>query len=326
MIKIERWPTVPSSLENEIGQGGQLERAINNFIAYFESLERGSEAIQGPVDPEGKDTEGIGIPDVYYEENKKRKTFKFKNYNLDDVKQKLNDMFHKKCAYCESTYEHVHPMDVEHFRPKGSVQQYRGDSRRLSGYYWLAWDWDNLFPSCIHCNRVSYQDTFNNGKVLRGKGNLFPLEEDSKRATRHTYLINDEFPLLLNPCKDNPEDHIEFTDEGVIRPTINEGKESMKGDISIKVYGLDRLSLSMEREKVTVNIKAQIKSVKSAWKNLLRYPDDPEFEEQLSFEMGELKSFMLPEKTYSQMAKQIIGRFLTESGLESDTTEGTLVR
>ena len=46
MIKIERLSTVPSSLEKEIGQGGQLERAINNYIAYFESIERGAATIQ----------------------------------------------------------------------------------------------------------------------------------------------------------------------------------------------------------------------------------------------------------------------------------------
>jgi uncharacterized protein (TIGR02646 family) len=310
MIKVDRCKNIPISLKEELAEGGQFNRAIDYFNAYFQNIENASEESQVHRNSE------IEVQEEDNVQENKFKGFNFKKYNQEDVKEKLNEMFYHKCAYCESTYEHLHPMDVEHFRPKGNVQQYRGDNRWTSGYYWLAWDWDNLFPSCIHCNRVAYHKTYDKGKVLRGKGNLFPLEDDNNRAIRHTDLINGEVPQLLNPCEDNPENHIEYTEEGVIRPTLIGGDEDMKGKTSIEVYGLDRLTLTNQREKVDNRINFQIERVKTAIDNTIRYPNDIHFEEQLQFEMEQLKNYMLPQSEYSQMAKQIIGEFLTEIGID----------
>ena len=47
---------------------------------------------------------------------------------------------------------------------------------------------------------------------------------------------------------------------------------------------------------------------------MLNYPNDPKFKHELKKEMGTLKSFMLPEECYSQMASQIIERFACEFG------------
>ncbi|MGX5469126.1 hypothetical protein ACWKT2_23720 [Bacillus toyonensis] len=309
MIKIERCPEVPASLIKEQGEKGELKKAIEQYTAYFEYIE--SKGTEIEVTTGSEETE---IPDLYNEESGKRKSFVFKKYKEHDVKVKLNNLFHHKCAYCECTYEHAHPMDVEHFRPKGNVQQYRGDKRNLTGYYWLAWDWNNLFPSCINCNRESYQETLERGEELTGKGNLFPLENDLNRAIRHNHCIDNEVPLILNPCMDNPEDHIEFTNNGVIRPTLINGEESIKGNKSINIYGLDRLYLTVNREKVAKLINNQIENVKFEMENIFYYPEDPRFKKKLEMEIKKLKSYMLPDKEYSLMAKQIIKRFETEMG------------
>jgi hypothetical protein len=142
----------------------------------------------------------------YYKDqngNAHKKAFPFKIYKDEAVKAVLEKLFHNKCAYCESYYSDTQPLDVEHWRPKGAVdpEPYEG-SEALPGYYWLAADWDNLLPSCIDCNRSRNQREEPEGKVrLLGKANRFPIEQGSKRA-RSPQELQDERPLLLNPCEE----------------------------------------------------------------------------------------------------------------------------
>lgn len=104
-------------------------------------------------------------------------------YKTDDIKAALNNIYHGKCAFCETKSESMH---VEHFRPK------RG------GYYWLAYSWDNLLLSCPTCNT--------------NKSDVFPL---AKGRTKVSFVNNghnilnintlsagydqSELPLLVNP-------------------------------------------------------------------------------------------------------------------------------
>ncbi len=67
--------------------------------------------------------------------------FRFKVYKHSEVRRALEDLFHGKCAYCESRYIGTQPMDVEHWRPKGRVgdlpatspEIHMGSSIRLKG-------------------------------------------------------------------------------------------------------------------------------------------------------------------------------------------------
>src|SRR6185369_2016739 len=109
-------------------------------------------------------------------------SFDFKAYKSADVNAALTAEFHGKCAYCESPYEATHPVDIEHYRPKGG---YVKDNKLTKpGYYWLAADWMNLLPSCIDCNRRRRQKFKDEPEQLAGKANLFPIADETKRATR----------------------------------------------------------------------------------------------------------------------------------------------
>jgi uncharacterized protein (TIGR02646 family) len=129
------------------------------------------------------------------------KTFDFKAsiYAHPTVKQALIEAQHGKCCFCESKTLHVihGGGDVEHFRPKAAVRQRPGDALQRPGYYWLAYDWHNLFFACQVCNR-------------RAKGNLFPLRDPSARARSHHDDVAREEPLFVHPGDDDPEVHIEF--------------------------------------------------------------------------------------------------------------------
>lgn len=116
------------------------------------------------------------------------------------VKAALRKAQHDKCCFCESKVTHVAHGDVEHFRPKAGSCQEVGDALRTPGYYWLAYDWDNLLFCCQLCNQ-------------RHKRNLFPLANPARRATSHRHSITSEAPLFVHPALDDPSRYITFHDE-----------------------------------------------------------------------------------------------------------------
>src|SRR5690349_1720738 len=76
--------------------------------------------------------------------------YPFKRYRQYAVCKALDELFHGKCAYCESVYRAVDALDIEHYRPKGGVTE--DDDH--PGYWWLAGVWSNLLPSCPPCNQL----------------------------------------------------------------------------------------------------------------------------------------------------------------------------
>jgi uncharacterized protein (TIGR02646 family) len=268
---------------------------------------------------EGK-TETEKAIEYYSPYDDSKDTFGFKIYSDTEVKDALIKLFKGKCAYCESTFLHVYSGDVEHFRPKGEIEEAVKDKK--PGYYWLAADWDNLLLSCRNCNQKLTHSLYGMGtKKTMGKMNQFPLSDPDKYVRRHDHPngIKEEEPyrLLLNPCVDNPEDHLEYGAEGVIRPKRDSnGDESIRGKTSINVFVLQRVPLVQSREKILIDIQAQIQRTKEATQNFNIFLDNPDpamrfyFEKILKRELERLKKFLNPEEQYVGMARQIIGSFL----------------
>jgi hypothetical protein len=153
----------------------------------------------------------------------RQKPFAFAAYKHVSVKEALNSLFHFKCAYCESSFRAVHPLDIEHYRPKsGYVIR---DRLRKPGYYWLAATWTNLLPSCIDCNRPRYQDVGDDDPEVAGKANKFPLRNERSRARRPGDEELEE-RLLLNPYLDRPGDHLTFMPDGIVRAKLRRSGES----------------------------------------------------------------------------------------------------
>lgn len=197
----------------------------------------------------------------------------------DDVWKGFRDWlkknaFNNKCAYCETKITGF-PGDTEHFRPKGRVRRTAlkddaseivkvsdedGEEITHPGYFWLAYHWQNLLPSCEFCNTAG------------GKSDAFPVEKSHVAVKRLTVQEIDDLlermtqspkyadifylepmdldrlegRLLLHPYYDNPEDHIYYEVDGKAGIWNN----SAKGDWSIKVYHLDEQSkLDARREE-----------------------------------------------------------------------------
>jgi uncharacterized protein (TIGR02646 family) len=167
-------------------------------------------------------------------------------YGHIDVRIALEELFHDKCAYCETKMVADSDWDVEHFRPKGRV----AENDQHPGYYWLAYTWDNLYPSCTHCNQRR-KDKPRWGDLTQagagGKMDQFPLEDETTRAMSPQDDINRELTLLLDPCFDNPEQHLSFDPKGQIIKANN----SQKGKVSMEVFHLKRRRLrDARRDKI----------------------------------------------------------------------------
>lgn len=181
--------------------------------------------------------------------------FDFAVYKDDEVKSALETAFEGKCAYCETFYSASQPMDVEHWRPKGEIHTDEEEASVLKpGYYWLASDWDNLFPSCIDCNRARRQvDVVERRPILLGKANQFPLADEATRVRSHeqSTSLDGEDVLLVDPCSDHPETFFAYTEEGVILPREGlDGEDRKRALASIRVYALNRSALVAERLEV----------------------------------------------------------------------------
>jgi hypothetical protein len=98
----------------------------------------------------------------------------------------------------------------------------------------------------------------------------FPLEIEANRLQTHPitdksafdkagcHIFSDtlsvEKPYLLHPAIDNPRTHLQFLKDGSIIGL------TLKGQISIEVYGLDRLNLRQLRKNIVLNIQEDILS------------------------------------------------------------------
>ena len=125
-----------------------------------------------------------------------RKKFVYKTiYNNKTVVGTLRKCQHNKCCFSEAKFTVDYP-HVEHFRPKGKVNENLSPTFLYPGYYWLAYDWKNLFL-CKSKTNVSH------------KRNFFPLEVESDRNRSHRDN-NPEQPLLIDPSSEDPRQHIRF--------------------------------------------------------------------------------------------------------------------
>ena len=228
-------------------------------------------AVQSPGSLErknGRAAREYAASEAVYLHGAEAEVVEFKAYKNEDVKNALEELFFKKCAYCECFYAINQPVDVEHFRPKGAI---KGDEAH-PGYWWLAMKWENLLPSCIDCNRrrkhklfdfespdedIDAEEVRNLEEGSAGKKDIFPI--DGVRAKNPNDDLLREKALLLQPCIDEPTEHLVFSIHGhwatVAPRTLDDGSWDPKGKASIEVYGLNRISLVQARTEKLMKLK-----------------------------------------------------------------------
>lgn len=176
--------------------------------------------------------------------------FEFDSSIWSSCREALRELFASKCAYCETPLTGKMDFDVDHFRPKGSVRT--PNARIDSGYWWLAYEWANLYASCFVCAREYKRD-------------FFPLDNESARARSPGDRLENERPLLLDPCLDWPEDHLEFEVAGTVRP------RSVRGATTIELCGLNREHLIVRRRDALRQIDALLQRGNDPTENAVEY-------------------------------------------------------
>lgn len=247
---------------------------------------------------------------------------KFKAYKLKTVKTELLKIFNNKCAYCEMDYGGA-PLEVEHFRPKAAIvdlhpttfKQQPQPNVTKPGYYWLSADWNNLLLSCIDCNRPRTHEFPGKRKQVAGKVNYFPVVSGSARCLDPTLNVEtNEQRLLLDPCRDDPEEHLEFGPKGTIRPKVTTTGLSQKGDASIEVYGLQRDPLVRKREARQIELEYVMLNLNRAAKEVAANPGDQRACEDLKKAIEHIQtSFLAKEKPFIAMCRQLIRETLDAS-------------
>jgi uncharacterized protein (TIGR02646 family) len=137
-------------------------------------------------------------------------------YQHKNIKNALVEMFHGKCAYCESAITHIDYGHIEHFKPKS-----------IPAYYELAVAWDNLLLACGRCNGAE------------NKGTKFPLA--------------DEGGPLVNPVENEPSEHLRFDFDRELK-LANVLGISPRGETTQKTLGLNRPQLLKHRSKFVTKL------------------------------------------------------------------------
>jgi uncharacterized protein (TIGR02646 family) len=163
-------------------------------------------------------------------------------YGHPSVKSALRTAQHEKCAFCESYFTHIAYGDVEHLRPKAGYKQRPRDALRRPGYYWLAYEWSNLFFSCQLCNQ-------------RFKRNLFPLANPRQRVRSHHQDVARERPLLIDPGQVDPAAYLRFREE-MAHPV----KGQREGKTTIQALGLNRKELAEIRLRHLTRLRDYIET------------------------------------------------------------------
>jgi len=249
--------------------------------------------------------------------------FEFEAYRHPDVKAALWKLAGGgKCAYCEADFDVTQPSDLEHFRPKGGVDI--GTGLKKPGYWWLAADWSNLLPSCIRCNRTENVEWFDGPRMSSGKGNSFPLIDESQRATEIGGEASEQ-PLLIDPCKEDPSVHIRFVEregDSIAVPVIQDETSisAQRARASIDIYGLNRAGLVRDRSRYLIRAQASLARTFRAIRRLERTPFNDvvsrdEAEMDIKEELNFLAELTNGADRYTGMLTAVIVPELTRVGL-----------
>ena len=194
-----------------------------------------------PADPRAVDV----VTAVQELENKRQQgALKRSDFNADLYKRfrdYLDAEFHNKCAYCEAELIAKLKPTIEHYRPILEVRDIGremvlvGAKVKHPGYWWMAYEWGNLLPSCDPCNSA--------------KSTIFPIE--GVRAWERTHPLSRERPLILNPLQPGfvPEEHFSIDEEGRLEGLTAAGRNT------IRACNLNRHALTKARKEAIASTR-----------------------------------------------------------------------
>lgn len=218
-----------------------------------------------------------------------------------EAKRPLDELFQFKCAYCEKDLRQE-PSVVDHFRPYEECIGLDGKPFK-DGYWWLAYEWDNLYPVCRECASI--------------KGNRFPVAGDHLAADEQGdyplgQTVHQEHAILLDPCYDYPERYLQFWEDGTVRGILppdpldpDPFKDYNRGEVTIDLLGLNRSDLVAPRGALAGQIVAD-------WDRFLQAKSDPKEVEMVLSQLRRRLGFT-EGAPFAGMARQLISRRLQDA-------------
>jgi uncharacterized protein (TIGR02646 family) len=202
-------------------------------------------------------------------------------YGAEDVLAALNRLFNGKCAYCEMRISFDTPDTVDHFRPMFGALGLDG-SFDPDHYFWLAYEWPNLYPACPECAR-------NKGHRFPVAGRRAPLRADREE-------LRGEGRLVIDPCEDEPERELVFLEDASV------SAEGDRGRTSIELFGLNRPSLIAARKEVLATAQLKLRLLSGELRR--------EGKTQLSrASVAKLRSLLDPAAEFAGMQRQFAARW-----------------
>jgi hypothetical protein len=201
-------------------------------------------------------------------------------YGTRAVKKAFAAAQSDKCCFCEGVFNAHYIGDVEHYRPKGAVRE--GKKVIYPGYYWLAFEFRNLFFACADCNQYRKRDQF-------------PLVDEGARARSHRDNVDLEDPLILDPSGPrDPRLHIRFFHD--VPVGISDA-----GRRTIIALKLDREPLNQARRKLIRRLKDHLSTVRN-----LQNDPRPEIVDKVTFARLELAEAVRPDAEFSAAAQDFL--------------------
>jgi len=256
----------------------------------------------------------------YYKPGVLTPAYGFSEYKADpDVLAALGQLFHLKCAYCQSPVGAVNNEEIEHYRPKGGIDGVDDHP----GYWWLASEWSNLLLSCTGCNQwrrqnIVGEDTTEEellkllatrGRKSYGKLQQFPIA--GVRATAASPDLDLEDARLIDPTCRDPAPELRWSvskQVSVVLPALKNNGPSAYGEVTIHVCALNRAKLVKER----TGLLQQLRLFRTTLLSLLQRDSSPAGVAAADAIVQLMNSFTLPDRPYSAMAEAYVAEVRAE--------------
>ena len=199
-----------------------------------------------------------------------------------------------KCWYSEASLQEPEGQ-VEHYRPK----------KRLSGaghngYWWRAFDWENLRVAHPTVNRR--KTDYLTGKRV-GKGSYFPLRDEARRAQNRAEEANEE-PVLLDPVVPADTRLICFSeDSGAPRPRYSKDQDEWshrRAEESIDYYHLDEGTWNAKRADLMAAVRKLCEQLET-----IAF-QDPRDEAAYNQKIDEVVTYIEPFAEFSTACLQVV--------------------
>jgi hypothetical protein len=201
---------------------------------------------------------------------------------------------HAKCWYSEASLQECEG-HVEHYRPKKRLH-----GAGHNGYWWKAFDWENLRLAHPTVNRR--KTDYLSGKRV-GKGSYFPIRDEACRANSRAEETNED-PVLLDPVVPTDTRLICFSeDSGAPNPRYSKEQNEWlyrRAEESIDYYHLDEGTWNKERADRMAIVRKLCEQLEAL---AVKQPRD---EDGYNEKIDEIVAYISPFAEFSSACLQVV--------------------